>query len=139
MRRDFEAFVAVDWKISESDFLADEFFGIDGDKHPDPDRWRLRFADLAAYRTEWLAQAADFRKIELQGITKLDFLFASTSLQVIEITGARAMARKKFLGNANTTLGVPVKLAWQTLYLLRQVDAHWKITGFVGYLPNTIA
>lgn len=136
MRRDFEAFVAADWSRAEPDFLAEEFQGLDGGRQPDPDRWHLRFADLATYRAEWLAQAADFQKLELQGTTKLDFLFAATSLRDIEITGARAVAHKKFQGRATSTLGVPLVLAWQTLYLLRKVGTRWKITGFVGYLPN---
>ena len=136
MRRDFEAFVAADWKMTEPDFLAEEFQGIDGGKQSDPDRWHLRFADLATYRDEWLVQAADFRKLELQGTSKLDFLFAAASLRDIEITGTRAMAHKKFQGRATSTLGESLVLAWQTLYLLRKANARWKITGFVGYMPN---
>jgi len=139
MRRDFEAFVAADWTRAEPDFLAAEFLGIDGSKQADPDCWRLHFADLASYRAEWLAQAADFQKVELQGMTKLDFLFSATFLREIEITGTRAMAHKKFLGSATSTLGVPLQLAWQTLYLLRKAGSQWKITGFVGYLPNHTA
>jgi hypothetical protein len=136
MRRDLEAFVAVDWARVEPDFLAGEFQGIDAGKQSNPDLWRLRFADLATYRAEWISQAEDFRKSELQGVSRLDFLFASIVLQDIEISGPRAMAHKKFLGSATTTLGAPLKIEWQTLYLLREVESHWKITGFVGFLPN---
>ena len=136
MRRDFEAFLSADWTMIGSDFLEAEFQGIDGGKRPDPDQWRLRFPDLASYRAEWLTQAADFQKIEIKGIAKLEFLFQSCVLRDIEITGERAMAHKKFQGNATTTTGAPVQLAWQTLYFVRKIARQWKIAGFVGYLPN---
>lgn len=136
MKRDFEAFLAADWSMIEPDFLADEFCGIDGDKLPDPDHWHLRFPDLGSYRTEWLAQAAAFQKIELVGVNKHDFLYQSSVLREVEITGSRAMARKKFNGLALTTTGSNVQLKWQTLYFLRRFGTEWKITGFVGYLPN---
>lgn len=135
MRRDFEAFLAADWEPIAPDFLTGEFHGLDAGRHPDPDRWRLRFADLASYRQEWLQQASDFQKIALRDISKRDFLFSAASLQEIDLVGDRAMARKKFRGQANSTTGESITLAWQTLYLLRKVNSRWLITGFVGYLP----
>jgi hypothetical protein len=138
MRRDFVAFVAGDWSMIESDFLPEEFHGVDGGKLPDPDDWRLRFPDLSSYRTEWLIQAMDFKKIELQDISKLNFLFRSAELRRIEIHGQRALAQKKFYGCATSTEGAAICLNWQTLYSLRKLAADWKIAGFVGYLPNPI-
>jgi enamine deaminase RidA (YjgF/YER057c/UK114 family) len=136
MRRDFESFLAADWSMTGPDFLETEFAALSGRLLPDPGEWRLRFPSLASYRDEWLGQAAEFQKIELKDISKLDFLYQSATLREIEITGTRAVARKKFDGTATTTAGAPITLRWQTLYFLRKAEAHWKITGFLGYLPN---
>ena len=136
MRRDFEAFLAADWSLAAGDFLEEEFFGLDGDKVSNPDHWRLRFPDLASYREEWLAQAAEFAATELKGWAKLDFFFQSVVLREIEITGSRAVAHKKFDGAAESIAGEPVRILWQTLYFLKKRDGRWRITGFVGYLPN---
>jgi hypothetical protein len=137
MRRDFVAFVSQDWSMVDPDFLPDEFYAVDGRKQPNPDDWQLRFPDLSSYRTEWLVQAMDFQKIELQGISKLDFLYQSAELRRIDINGRRALAQKKFDGSATTTTGAAIRLSWQTLYSLRKPAAQWKITAFVGYLPNS--
>ncbi|MFZ4681563.1 MAG: hypothetical protein ACOYMS_03590, partial [Terrimicrobiaceae bacterium] len=136
MRRDFEAFIAADWSRTAGDFLEEEFFGLDGDKVSNPDQWRLRFPDLVSYRDEWLAQAAEFAATELKGCSKLDFFFQSVVLREIEITGSRAVAHKKFDGAAESIAGEPVRILWQTLYFLKKRDGRWRITGFVGYLPN---
>jgi hypothetical protein len=138
MRRDFESFLAGDWSRTEADFLAEEFQGIDGGKVPNPDQWRIKYADLGAYRDEWLRQAEEFQSVEFEGIAKLDFFFQSVQLNDIDIQGGRALAHKKFDGAAVSTTGEPVRLLWQTLYLLKRVHGHWKITGFVGYLPNPL-
>ena len=139
MRRDFEAFVASDWSLTEADFLEDEFQGIDAVYLSNPDHWRLRFPTLSSYRDEWLAQAADFKEIELLGTSKLNFLYQAATLDTIEIIGGRALAHKKFSGSSNTTTGTPLRLLWQSVYFLRKAGSHWKITGFVGYLPNPMA
>ncbi|MFV0415375.1 MAG: hypothetical protein ACK5NG_03310 [Chthoniobacterales bacterium] len=138
MRRDFEAFVGNNWSLTEPDFLENEFQGIDGGKVPNPDEWRIKYADLATYREEWLRQAAEFQDVEFRGISKLDFLFQSVVMNDIEIHGNRAMAHKKFDGMTTATKGDEVRLLWQTLYLLKKVDGHWKICGFIGYLPNPL-
>ena len=85
-----------------------------------------------------VASAAEFKNQELLGISKLDFLFQACVLRDIEIQGTRAVAHKKFDGSAQTTEGVPIRLLWQTLYFLKKVAGAWKITGFVGYLPNSM-
>lgn len=139
MRRDFEAFVAADWSLIADDFMADEFYGVDAGKVGDPDHWKLRFPDLAAYRAEWMKQAVEFKSVGLEGANKLDFLFSSIALQRIEIEGTRSLARKKFSGRVISTTGQPVQLLWQTLYFLRKDETQWKITGFVGYLPPSAA
>jgi hypothetical protein len=136
MRRDFESFLANDWELTAPDFHAEEFQGIDGGKVPDPDQWQLKYADLATYRDEWLRQAEEFQSVTLEGVDKLDFLFQTCTLSHIELRGERAVAHKKFDGRARTMDGHPVCLLWQTLYFLRKIDGCWKVTGFVGYLPN---
>jgi len=30
-------------------------------------------------------------------------------------------------------------MPWQTLYYCREHEARWKISGFIGYLPNPMA
>ena len=46
------------------------------------------------------------------------------------------LARKKFHGNAQKKDGQELRVNWQTLYFLKKIDGHWKISGFLGYLPN---
>lgn len=139
MRRDFEAFIAADWSLTEPDFVEAEFQGIDGGKIGNPDHWRLKYADLASYRDEWLRQAAEFKDVEFQGISKIDFLFQTCVLRDIDINGDRAVAHKKFDGKTETTQGDAVRLLWQTLYFMKKVDGHWKISGFVGYIPYPLS
>lgn len=138
MRRDFDAFLAADWSLTLPDFLESEFQGIDGGKQPNPDQWTLKYASLAPYRDEWLRQAAEFTNVEFRGISKRDFLFETCTLQDIEIQENRAVAHKKFDGRTETIQGEEVRLLWQTLYFLKKVEGLWKISGFVGYLPNPL-
>jgi hypothetical protein len=138
VRRDFEAFVAADWSIIADDFVEEEFQGIDGAKLPNPDKWTLRFPDLAGYRDEWIGQAAEFKPVEFKGVSKLDFLYQAGVLTDIEIKGSRAFAHKKFDGTAETTDGKPIRFLWQSLFSLKRVNGHWKVTGFVGFLPNPL-
>lgn len=135
-RRDFEAFLAQDWSITASDFCAAEFVGYDACKTSNPDHWRLRFPSLADYRNEWLRQAKEFAAVELCGVSKLDFLFRALVLRDIEICGARAIARKKFHGSAETSKGDTLRLCWQSMFFLKKSGERWLVTGFVGYLPN---
>ena len=137
MRRDFEAFLAADWSMTEPDFLENEFQGLDAGTQSDPGQWQLRFPSLGSYRKEWLRQAEEFRGVRFQGVDTLDFFFETCVLREIQINGERAVANKKFNGSATTTKGDSVHLLWQTLYLLKKVGERWKITGFVGYLPNS--
>lgn len=138
VRRDFEAFVSADWSIIESDFIEEEFQGIDGQKLPNPDKWTLRFPDLASYRDEWMRQAIEFKNVEFKGISKLDFLYQAGSLTDIEIKGQRAFVHKKFDGTTTTTKGEPIRFLWQSLFFLKRVGGHWKVAGFVGFLPNPL-
>ena len=138
VRRDIDAFLAGRWQDTNGDFLAAEFFGIDAGRVTSPPLWRLRFAHLSDYRDEWLRQAREFEQVELRGLVKRDFLFSACVLRDIDINGACAMAHKVFDGKAITVSGEPVRLLWQTLYFLKKVRRHWKVRGFLGYLPNPL-
>ena len=111
------------------------FFGIDGGFSDNPDLWRVRFADIAVYRQAWLDGAH-----EMDGrITDAELsrsLFALTTLADIDISGDFALARKKFDGSIPLLDDATVTLRWQTHYYCRRIDRRWRITGFLGYLPN---
>jgi hypothetical protein len=133
--RDIDAFVAADWGAVAGDFVGAEFQGIDARRAPNPDHWRLAFPTLAAYRDAWLAQARDFGATEFAGDARAA-IFEATVLRDIEIAGDRAVARKKFDGALARADGGSDRLLWQTLYFCRREAGRWKISGFVGYLPN---
>lgn len=135
MRRDFEAFVAADWSLTKTDFAPDLFVGYDAKKESDPDRWSIHYPALEPYRDEWLSQAREFQEVEFASESKLEFLFRAIDLNDIQINGGEALAHKKFHGSTQTTGGEEVTLQWQTLYMMRKIEGHWKIRGFLGYLP----
>lgn len=135
VKRDIEAFVAADWQQVAEDFLADEFFAIDGRKRSNPDGWEIAFPDLESYRAEWLRQAEPFRT----GHAEEDVASALhdlTTLRDIEVRGNRAMAHKKFDGSLRMQDGTVAHLCWQTLYHCHKTGGQWKICGFTGYLAN---
>lgn len=133
--RDIDAFLAADWSMVEHDFVVEGFIGISGNRDPNPDNWRLAFPNLAAYRDEWLRQAADFRK-GTYGEDPRAAIFATTTLEEIEIEGETALVRKKFNGGIRKMDGELDVMQWQTLYYCRLHEGRWKISGFTGYLPN---
>ena len=55
---------------------------------------------------------------------------------MIEISGERALARKKFHGVIARADGAQDKLDWRTPYVCARRDGRWKIASFVGYLPR---
>lgn len=133
--RDIDAFLAADWSMVEGDFIAEGFIGVSGDKDPDPDHWRLAFPTLDAYRAEWLKQAKDFAG-GTYGEDPRGAIFRTTTLEVIDIEGETALARKKFDGGIKLADGTMDPMLWQTLYYCRLHQGRWKICGFTGYLPN---
>ena len=94
---DCEAFAAGDWSLIESDFDADAFEGVRCFHSPNPDDWRIAFADLTSYRESWLAASEVFRALQPSGYSHLEALLARCHLEEIEIVGDRALAHKKFL------------------------------------------
>ena len=138
MTRDFVSFLAADWSAMEPDFWAAGFCGIDARRSSDPARWSIAYPTVESYRDEWLRQAGQFERYRFDGIDKLDFLYASSRLDRIEIVGNRALAHKMFDGSATTVDGQEVVLRFQSIFHLARIDDVWKIAGFVGYLPNPI-
>ena len=135
VERDIAAFLAVDWSMVDEDFVADEFMGIDGCHSANPDDWRLNFSSLVAYRDEWLRQADDFAAGTYADDPRTA-LFSATSLEVIEISGDRALVHKKFDGGIHKSDGTYDVMNWQTIYYCKRVAGRWRISGFTGYLPN---
>jgi hypothetical protein len=135
VRRDIDAFLAADWRRVEDDFVEEGFIGIDAGKETSPDRWRLAFPTLGAYRDEWLRQAEDFAGQAFAEDPRTA-IFATTTLEDIEISGGTALARKKFDGSILRADGGRDRMLWQTLYYCRRHGGRWKISGFTGYLPN---
>src|SRR5438105_952598 len=64
---DSDAFAACDWSMIENDFDAQNFEGIRANGSSNPDEWRITFADLAAYRDNWLKAAQEFQKNRFVG------------------------------------------------------------------------
>ncbi|MXU66722.1 hypothetical protein [Oceanomicrobium pacificus] len=135
--RDIDAFLAADWSMVEDDFEDAAFFGIHGQNSPDADAWSLAFPDLASYRAEWLRQAKDFATQSFAEDPR-PALFRATRLEEIEISGDRALVRKKFDGALKRTDGGSDRLLWQTHYHCHRIGGRWKICGFLGYLPNPL-
>ena len=135
--RDIDAFLARDWAIVEDDFIAEGFFGLHARFRPRPDDWIMAFPTLSQYRDEWLRQANETASIAYAEPLR-PALFRATDLSVIDIVGARAVARKKFNGVIARADGGSDKLDWQTLYFCARRDDAWKITSFVGYLPRLL-
>jgi len=133
--RDIDAFLAADWSMVEHDFIEDGFIGVNGNRDPNPDNWRLGFPNLAAYREEWLRQAEDFARLS-HGEDPRTAIFFTTTLEEIEIQGETALVRKKFDGSIKKADGGFDTMRWQTLYYCRLHEGRWKISGFTGYLPN---
>ncbi|MBX4926531.1 hypothetical protein [Rhizobium binae] len=133
--RDIDAFLAADWSMVEDDFVEEGFIGIDGRKEVNPDKWRLAFPTLSAYREEWLRQARDFAGQRFAEDPRAA-IFTTTTLEDIEIEGGMALVRKKFDGGITRADGSRDVLQWQTLYYCRLHEGRWKISGFTGYLPN---
>lgn len=140
--RDIEAFLNADWQMVADDFIAPGFTGISGNHQPDPQGYTLAFPTLEAYRDEWLRQARAFGADRDAGAFAGDprqGIFAATRLEEIEITGDAALVRKKFDGALDKADGSRDRMNWQTLYICRRDAGHWKIAGFVGYLPYRAA
>src|SRR5437773_6975072 len=97
---DCAAFAVGDWSMIADDFAADYFEGIRCFHSANPDDWKIVFPDLASYRDSWLTASAEFRARQFAKLSHLDALFARTHLNAIDICRDRALAHKKFFGEA---------------------------------------
>jgi hypothetical protein len=137
VRRDLDAFLVADWSMVEDDFAGDRFFGLHGHFLANPDGWRLSFPALEAYRDEWLRQAHETAATAFAEPLR-EAVYRATTMRDIEIAGDRAVLHKKFDGTIRRADGRIDVLRWQTLYFCARIDGRWKITSFVGYLPNPL-
>jgi len=90
VKRDIDAYLTQDWGAVASDFLVDGFHGLDAGGKSNPDEWRLAFADLSAYRNEWLRQAQETARTADQPRARAA-LFSATTLEDIETSRSRAI------------------------------------------------
>lgn len=133
--RDIDAFVAADWSMVAGDFVRDGFLGLHAMRSDRPDSWRIAFPTIEAYREEWLRQARETAATSFAEPLR-EAILRATTLRDIDIAGASAVARKKFDGTIRRADGGVDTLLWQTLYFCRRERGRWRISGFVGYLPN---
>jgi len=136
VRKDIDAYLAKDWSMVADDFWVDGFMGIQANRSGNPDSWTLAFPDLDAYRASWLSgtiDQADFAE-ELRPA-----LFRCSFLRDIEIVGDKGIARKKFDGRIALKAGGHQEFKWQSVAYLRRGADRWRVSGFVGYLPNPIS
>jgi hypothetical protein len=131
--RDTDAYLNQDWSTVANDFITDGFYGIDARRKSNPDEWRIAFPTLAAYRDEWLRQAAVTAGKVDRKAARAAFLTAVTLVE-IEISADCAIAHKKFNGRLPNLDGSHEELHWQTLYICRRHGGRWKIASFVGYM-----
>ncbi|MEX2536999.1 MAG: hypothetical protein WD273_15485 [Trueperaceae bacterium] len=137
VERDIEAFVSRDWSMVKADFLADGFFGIDAGQRDQLDSWRLSFPRLADYRAAWLEQASlTFAIADREEIRS--GLIGAMTMRDIEVSGESALAHKKLDGEILLRDGTRKQLRWQSLFHCRKAAGQWKITSFIGYLPNPV-
>ena len=117
------------------DFLDVGFVGLDGRFLSNPDGWKLTFPDLASYRDAWQDQSRQFAATGYIDDPR-DVLYGTMRLSRVEVVGDSALVQKKFSGSIRLKAGGDLKLCWQSLFFCRRVAGHFKIAGFVGYLPN---
>jgi hypothetical protein len=130
-----DAFTLGDWPAIEPAFDPATFEGMRAMNSPNPDQWKIVFPTLAGYRESWLEASREWRKKRFVGHSQREALYARTRLTQIDITGDRALAHKKFLGDLKLEDGSTLSGARQTLFRLHKQNGPWKIVGFIGQLP----
>lgn len=133
--RDSEAFAAQDWSICANDFAADRFEGISAHGSLDPSEWSLRYPTVESYRDDWLRMAREYRTVPLAEISHRELLYRMQTVARMELSANRAVVWKHFRADEPLTTGGRHKAQAQSVYRLHRIDRHWKIVGFVGYLP----
>ena len=135
IRIDSDAWVLGDWSAIESDFAADRFEGIRCNHSHDPDDWVISMPRVEDYRDGWLAASREFLKKQFVDLTHREAVYRRCRLTLIDITGDRALAHKKFSGTLPLADGSTLSGSRQTLYRLHRIEGVWKIVGFLGQLP----
>src|SRR4051812_26895612 len=132
---DCEAFASSDWSAVEDDFDAASFEGVRCFHSTNPDDWTIAFPDLATYRDSWLEASEQFRAKRFAEVSHLEALLLRTHMEQIDISGDRALARKKFYAEVRLADGNVLADRRQTLFRLHRKNSRWKIVGFFGQLP----
>ncbi len=138
VRRDIEGFLNQDWSLVAGDFMDVGFVGLDGRFLSNPDGWKLTFPDLDSYQKAWLNQSRQFANTRFLDDPR-EALYRAMRLSRVEIEGDSALIHKKFNGSIRLEIGDSLKLCWQSLFFCRRIDGFFKISGFVGYLPNLVS
>ncbi len=133
--RDSDAFAASDWSICDGDFAHDRFEGISANGSYDPTAWTLRYPTVESYRDDWLQMAKRFLHVPLAATPHRELLYRMQSFAKIEIADGRAVVWKQFWADEPLAHGERYQLSAQSVYRLHRIGGHWKIVGFVGYLP----
>jgi len=135
VRSDINAFLAQDWSLCEKGFVEENFMGIHANWNTNPDFWELKYDSLETYKNDWLDQAREFNLYKCKE-DKAEALFKATKLENIQIKDNSAILHKKFDGSITLISGEVIPILWQTIYNMKKINKDWKITSFVGYLPN---
>jgi len=135
VERDIAAYCAGDWSMTGSDFQEQGFFGLHAHGQDNPDKWRLDFPNLAAYRDDWLRQAAESAKVNYTEPLN-EAIHRAMSIGEIDLGDGVAVVRKKFDGRIRRSDGGEDILNWQSIFFCAKLIDQWKVTSFIGYLPN---
>jgi hypothetical protein len=133
VRNDFEAFIKTDDSVFDSDYLTENFFGLDLGKQQDTSSWKMKFSTLEAYRKYWLQDSRQFQKFRFLENPKVK-LYESCKLDKIDIKGAVAMVVKKFDGEILLDDSTSLEMKWKSIFLMRKQKGRWLIAGFCGYM-----
>lgn len=134
VRRDLEALLANDWSVTEADFAAEGFLGLDANGSNDPCDWRPAFTTLEDYRDTFNQQASEFAANRFVDDPRAALYSALTITEPI-VKNDRATLVKTFDGRLSLQGGGEIVWAWKSLFHLKLDEDRWRFTGFVGYLP----
>jgi hypothetical protein len=133
--RDSDSFVAADWSLCDGDFAHERFEGISAHGSLDPVDWTLRYPTVESYRDDWLDMAKRYLKVPLAAVSHRELLYKMQAFAKVDVQGDRAIVWKQFRADEPLTNGDRHTICAQSVYRLHRIDGHWRIVGFVGYLP----
>ena len=133
--RDSDSFVAADWSLCDGDFAHERFEGISAHGSLDPVDWTLRYPTVESYRDDWLEMAKRYLKVPLAAVSHRELLYKMQAFAKVDVQGDRAIVWKQFRADEPLTNGDRYSISAQSVYRLHRIDGHWRIVGFVGYLP----